>query len=83
MPPKEPATVQTAIRIPPEWVPRLQAVADALSRPGVPLTPSDAMRAAIAEGLTVLEAQLQIASKGTEGVTPKARRPAAGAVGRK
>jgi hypothetical protein len=54
---------QTAIRFPAAWVPRLQAVAGALSRPGIALTPSDALRAAIAEGLAVLEAQLQLADR--------------------
>lgn len=54
---------QTAIRFPAAWVPRLQAVAGALSRPGIALTPSDALRAAIAEGLAVLEAQLQLPAR--------------------
>jgi hypothetical protein len=60
MPKDDAANVQTAIRIPSEWVPRLQEIAGRLSRPGIPVTVSDAMRAAIAEGLGVLETQLQI-----------------------
>jgi len=75
------ANVQTAIRVPVEWMPRLRAIAGRLSRPGIPLTASDAMRAAIAEGLVVLERQLQIAGSEQRKLVdddkpPSSRRPA-------
>ena len=54
-------TVQTAVRMPAAWLPRLQEVAARLSRPGIEMTQADAMRASIAEGLAVLEAQLGVA----------------------
>jgi hypothetical protein len=60
MPKDDGPTVQTAVRLPEEWMPRLQEVAERLSRPGIPIRTADAIRAAIAEGLTVLEGQLQI-----------------------
>jgi hypothetical protein len=64
-------TVQTAIRIPAAWVPRLHEIAGRISRPGIPITQADAMRAAIAEGLGVLEAQLGIAQTPTAIETPE------------
>lgn len=60
MPKDDGPTVQTAVRLPEEWMPRLQEIAARLSRPGIPIRTADAIRAAIAEGLTVLEGQLQI-----------------------
>jgi ribosomal protein S9 len=52
------AYTQTAIRIPVEWVAELQEIAAQLSRPGIPVTQADAMRAAIAEGLIALRRDL-------------------------
>ena len=77
MPKADAANVQTAIRFPTEWVPRLQAIAGKLSRPGIPVTPSDAMRAAIAEGLRVLEEQLGVVRTP---VTAETRELAAGGI---
>jgi predicted DNA-binding protein len=73
MPKEDASTVQTAVRLPAEWMGRLQAIAERLSRPGIPVKVSEAIRAAIAEGLVVLEAQLQIQpSEASE--APKRRR---------
>lgn len=60
MPKDDGPTVQTAVRLPEDWMPRLQEIAARLSRPGIPIRTADAIRAAIAEGLVVLEGQLQI-----------------------
>ena len=49
--------LQIAVRVPPEWVPKLDALAEAMSRPGIPLTRTDAIRACIAQGLSQLEAE--------------------------
>ena len=61
MPRKGDATyTQTAIRIPSQWVTELHEIAGRLSRPGIPVTQADAMRAAIAEGIAVLRKDLGI-----------------------
>jgi len=57
-----PTYTQTAIRIPAEWIGELQEIAARLSRPGIPVTQADAMRAAIAEGLAVLRKDLGIST---------------------
>jgi hypothetical protein len=49
------ATVQTAIRLDPEVIGRLDAVAAKLSRPGLSVTRSDAMRICLLTGLTAIE----------------------------
>lgn len=56
-------TIQTAIRIPPEWVGRLHTLAEALSLPGLSLTSSDAMRMALARGMDELEAERGLEAK--------------------
>ena len=48
-------TVQTAIRLDPEVIGRLDAVAAKLSRPGLEVTRSDAMRIALLTGLQAIE----------------------------
>ena len=48
-------TVQTAIRLDPELIDRLDAVAAKLSRPGLEVTRSDAMRIALMTGLQAIE----------------------------
>lgn len=62
MPSKDDAAAytQTAIRIPSGWVYDLKEIAGRLSRPGIPVTMADAMRAAIAEGIAKLRADLNI-----------------------
>jgi hypothetical protein len=48
--------VQVAIRLPAEWLARADALLPTLGPPGVTLTRSDALRAALARGLDALEA---------------------------
>ena len=51
-------SVQLAIRVPTPWLKRFDKLAAALSRPGIGVTRTDAVRAAIARGLEVLEAEI-------------------------
>jgi predicted DNA-binding protein len=47
--------VQTAVRLDPELLARLDAVAVKLSRPGLEVTRADAIRIALATGLLAIE----------------------------
>ena len=47
--------VQTAVRLDPEMLARLDAVAAKLSRPGLEVTRADAIRIALATGLQAIE----------------------------
>ena len=47
--------VQTAVRLDPELLARLDAVATKLSRPGLDVTRADAIRIALATGLQAIE----------------------------
>jgi predicted DNA-binding protein len=47
--------VQTAVRLDPELLVRLDAVATKLSRPGLEVTRADAIRIALATGLQAIE----------------------------
>lgn len=49
--------VQITLRVPIDWLPRADALAAALSQPGLELSRTDAMRRALAEGLEALERQ--------------------------
>jgi predicted DNA-binding protein len=49
------STTQITLRVPDEWLPRADALAKKLSRPGLPTTRVDALRAAIATGFEALE----------------------------
>lgn len=49
---------QLPLRVPKEWAPRIDAIALALSRPGIPIKQSDALRHIVALGLDAAEAQL-------------------------
>ena len=49
-------TVQVTVRIPKAWFSRLDALLPTLTEPGIYATRSDAIRAATARGLDVLEA---------------------------
>jgi predicted DNA-binding protein len=51
--------IQISFRLPPDWLKRLDAVAEGLSRPGLELARADAIRMAIAKGLEDLEAELK------------------------
>lgn len=48
-------TVQVAIRLDAELIPRLDAVAAKLSRPGLSLTRTDAVRICLQTGLAAIE----------------------------
>ena len=55
-PPSE-NTFQVTFKIPDAWVAQADEVAAAMSHPGVTLTRTDAMRAALARGLEALHAE--------------------------
>jgi predicted DNA-binding protein len=48
---------QTAIRVPDSWLERIDKLADRLSRPGVLVTRTAAMRDALYRGIEVMEAE--------------------------
>jgi len=52
--PQSENTFQVAIKVPQEWVDQADAIAAARSRPGLVVTRTDAIRAAIAHGLETL-----------------------------
>ncbi len=49
--------VQVAIRVPESWLERADALATKLSRPGIVVSRTEAFRAALAQGLDVMEAE--------------------------
>lgn len=51
-------TVQTAVRFPASWLPRLERIAERLSSPGIDVSQASAIRAVMARGLDALEAEL-------------------------
>lgn len=61
-------TLQLAVRIPRAWLARLDALVPKIAQAGVQTTRTDAIRAALAKGLDVLEAQF--------GDEPKTKAPA-------
>jgi hypothetical protein len=63
---------QLTLRVPGDWQALADELATLMSRPGVPMSRSDAYRAAIARGLEVLRAEY---SAETKGAAP-ARKPA-------
>lgn len=56
--------IPARVRIPDEWLPRLDALATALerSRPGVALARPDVLRVALAKGLEALELEFNLAA---------------------
>ncbi len=48
---------QLAIRVPGDWLTRADALAPLVARPGILVTRSDVLRAAMARGLDALEAE--------------------------
>lgn len=67
---RESATaVQITIRIPKDMLALADEVAELLSRPGLPASRNDALRAAVARGLAVLKDE----AKGAEPSTKKRR----------
>lgn len=55
--PQSENTFQVAFKIPPEWLKMADEIAAAMSRPGVKITRTDALRAALADGLHKLHAE--------------------------
>lgn len=54
---------QLALRLPGEWVEDLDAIAAALSRPGLELKRSDSLRMALARGIEELKSEIAAAPK--------------------
>lgn len=54
---------QIAIRLPNDWIDRADALVPLVSRPGITVTRSDVLRAALAKGLDALEAETRKGSK--------------------
>lgn len=50
-------TTQVTVRVANDWIARADRLAEQLARPGLPVTRTDAFRAAIAYGLDALEAE--------------------------
>jgi hypothetical protein len=70
--PREPAdTIQVSVRIEKSWVTELDALATAMSRPGIELARADVLRAAIARGIAELKAEILPADRKSE---PKPRK---------
>lgn len=63
-------TIQTAVRFPASWLPRLERIAERLSSPGIDVSQAAAIRAAMSRGLDALEAEL---GTGDPEPKPKAR----------
>ena len=59
-------SIQTAVRFPASWRPRLERIVEKLSSPGIDISQSAAIRAVMSRGLNVLEAEL-----GTEESAPE------------
>jgi hypothetical protein len=55
--PQSENTFQVAFKIPQQWVEMADEIAAAMSRPGIATTRTDALRAALWEGLTRLRAE--------------------------
>jgi predicted DNA-binding protein len=53
---KQEQQVQTAIRVPESWLDRLDKIAERMSRPGVRITRTEALRDALYRGIEVIEA---------------------------
>ena len=54
-------TKQYTVRAPVEWEERMDAIAHALSRPGLEVKLADAMRVILARGMEELEKELDLA----------------------
>lgn len=50
-------TTQTAVRLPDSWLERLDKIAERMSQPGITLTRTEALRAAIFRGIEQLEGE--------------------------
>ena len=54
---KQESHTQTAIRVPDSWLQRLDKLAERMSRPGVHITRTAALRDALYRGIEVMEAE--------------------------
>jgi hypothetical protein len=61
-PPSE-NTFQVTFKIPDAWIAQADALASAMSRPGLTITRTDALRQALAKGLDVLGAEIKKAGR--------------------
>ena len=52
-------SIQIAVRVPPAWLERADALAPTIARPGIAATRTDVLRAALARGLDALEQELR------------------------
>jgi predicted transcriptional regulator len=62
-PPSE-NTFQITFKVPDEWIEKADALATAMSRPGLTITRTDALRQALARGLEALHAEHVKSSRG-------------------
>lgn len=58
--PKTENTMQVALRIPPAFAKHAEALAKTMSTPGIPLSRTDVLRAAIYEGLERLQRKVGV-----------------------
>lgn len=59
--PREPSdSTQITCRVPNDWLPFFDEIATALSRPGLEITKTEAIRVCIARGLEELKAELKL-----------------------
>ena len=74
--PRQPSntTVQIALRVPPTWIEEAEEVAQLLSRPGLPVSKTEAFRAAIARGFEAIRADVAAQAAAMKGAKP-ARKP--------
>lgn len=77
MPAETSRTIQITIRVPKDWPGRAERLAPLLSRPGMEVRPTDALRAALARGFEILERELgaapPVAPATGNGAKPKAK----------
>jgi hypothetical protein len=57
---------QVALRLPAGWIARADALTEPLSRPGIPVSRADVLRAALTRGLDAMEAELKPAKTKTK-----------------
>jgi hypothetical protein len=56
-------TFQITFKVPEEWIAKADALAASMSRPGLTLTRTDALRQALAKGIEVLQAEAKKAGR--------------------
>ena len=68
-------TVQTAVRLPESWIPRLDAIAGKLGAAGLDVSQAAAIRVCLGRGIAALEAEHGIAPASPAPATPAAPAP--------